>query len=41
MAKVLEGKYDGKQNKQPNKFCDFPQRQYDFSNDKELIIKNC
>ena len=41
MAKVLEGKYDGKQNKQSNKFCDFPQRQYDFSNDKELIIKNC
>jgi hypothetical protein len=41
MAKVLEGKYDGKQNKQPNKFCDFPQRQYDFSNDKELIIKKC
>ena len=39
MAKVLEGKYD--KNKQPNKFCDFPQRQYDFSNDKELIIKNC
>ena len=41
MVKVLEGKYDGKQNKQSNKFCDFPQRQYDFSNDKELIIKNC
>ena len=41
MAKVLEGKYDRKQNKQSNKFCDFPQRQYDFSNDKELIIKNC
>ena len=41
MAKVLEGKYDGKQNRQPNKFCDFPQRQYDFSNDKELIIKKC
>lgn len=40
MAKVLEGKYS-KQNKQSNKFCDFPQRQYDFSNDKELIIKNC
>lgn len=40
MAKVLNGKY-GKQNKQSNKFCDFPQRQYDFSNDKELIIKNC
>lgn len=40
MAKVLEGKYN-KQNKQSNKFCDFPQRQYDFSNDKELIIKNC
>ena len=39
MAKVLEGKYD--KNKQSNKFCDFPQRQYDFSNDKELIIKNC
>ena len=39
MAKVLEGKYD--KNKQPNKFCDFPQRQYDFSNDKELILKNC
>ena len=39
MAKVLEGKY-GK-NKQSNRFCDFPQRQYDFSNDKELIIKNC
>lgn len=41
MAKVLEGKYDSKQNKQSNKFCDFPQRQYDFSSDKELIIKNC
>ena len=41
MAKVLEGKYDSKQNKQSNKFCNFPQRQYDFSNDKELIIKNC
>ena len=41
MAKVLDGKYDSKQNKQSNKFCDFPQRQYDFSNDKELIIKNC
>lgn len=41
MVKVLEGKYDRKQNKQSNKFCDFPQRQYDFSNDKELIIKNC
>ena len=41
MAKVLEGKYDSKQKKQSNKFCDFPQRQYDFSNDKELIIKNC
>lgn len=40
MAKVLEGKYN-RQNKQSNKFCDFPQRQYDFSNDKELIIKNC
>ena len=40
MAKVLEGKYN-KQNNQSNKFCDFPQRQYDFSNDKELIIKNC
>lgn len=40
MAKVLEGKYS-RQNKQPNKFCDFPQRQYDFGNDKELIIKNC
>ena len=39
MVKVLEGKYD--KNKQLNKFCDFPQRQYDFSNDKELIIKNC
>lgn len=39
MTKVLKGKYD--KNKQPNKFCDFPQRQYDFSNDKELIIKNC
>ena len=39
MAKVLKGKYD--KNKQSNKFCDFPQRQYDFSNDKELIIKNC
>ena len=39
MVKVLEGKYD--KNKQSNKFCDFPQRQYDFSNDKELIIKNC
>lgn len=39
MTKVLEGKYD--KNKQSNKFCDFPQRQYDFSNDKELIIKNC
>ena len=41
MTKVLEDKYDSKQNKQSNKFCDFPQRQYDFSNDKELIIKNC
>lgn len=39
MAKVLKGKYD--KNKQSNKFCNFPQRQYDFSNDKELIIKNC
>lgn len=41
MTKVLEDKYDSKQNKQSNKFCGFPQRQYDFSNDKELIIKNC
>ena len=37
MTKVLEDKYD--KNKQSNKFCDFPQRQYDFSNVKG-VIKN-